>query len=106
MSETELLLWVRGPALQIATVIFLLGVAVRILEILMLGRKTNLAEARGSALAGGLRTIITRSFADRSTLRRNMFNEVAGYIFHIGFFVVLLFYAPHILLFKDTLGLS
>jgi len=106
MSETELLLWVRGPALQIATVIFLLGVAVRILEILMLGRKTDLAEARGSALAGGLRTIITRSLADRNTLRRNMFNEVAGYIFHIGFFVVLLFYAPHILLFKDTLGLS
>ncbi|MGB5438077.1 MAG: hypothetical protein WBN57_01875 [Gammaproteobacteria bacterium] len=106
MSETELLLWVRGPLLQIATVIFLLGVAVRILEILMLGRKTDLAEARGSALAGGLRTIITRSLADRNTLRRNMFNEVAGYIFHIGFFVVLLFYAPHILLFKDTLGLS
>jgi hypothetical protein len=60
MSETELLLWVRGPALQIATVIFLLGVAVRILEILILGRKASLAEARGTAVAGGLRTIVSR----------------------------------------------
>jgi hypothetical protein len=46
MTETELLMWARGPALQIATVIFLLGILVRILEILVLGRKPDLAEAR------------------------------------------------------------
>jgi nitrate reductase gamma subunit len=106
MSETELLLWVRGPVLQIATLVFLLGVVVRIGEILMLGRKKNLAEARGSAVAGGLRTIFSRSIPDRGTLRRSTFNVVAGYIFHVGFFVVLLFFAPHILLFQDVLGVS
>ena len=106
MSETALLLWVRGPALQIATVIFLLGVMVRIFEILALGRKANLAEARGSAVAGGLRTIFSRSVPDRGTLKRSTFNVVAGYIFHIGFFVALLFFAPHILLFHDVLGVS
>jgi nitrate reductase gamma subunit len=106
MSETELLLWVRGPALQIATLIFLLGVVVRIAEILMLGRKKNLAEARGSAVAGGLRTIFSRSIPDRGTLRRSTLNLVAGYVFHIGFFVVLFFFAPHILLFDDVLGVS
>ena len=106
MSETALLLWVRGPALQIATVIFLLGVMVRIFEILALGRKANLAEARGSAVAGGLRTIFSRSVPDRGTLKRSTFNVVAGYIFHIGFFVALLFFAPHILLFNDVLGVS
>ena len=104
MTETELLMWARGPALQVATIIFLLGVLVRILEILVLGRKANLAEARGSAMAGGLRTIVTRSFPDRGTLRRSTFNVVAGYVFHIGFFVVLLLFAPHILLFRDVLG--
>jgi nitrate reductase gamma subunit len=106
MSETELLLWVRGPALQIATVIFLLGVVVRLGEILMLGRKKNLAEARGSAVAGGLRTIFSRSIPDSGTLRRSTFNVVAGYIFHIGFFVVLFLFAPHILMFQDVLGVS
>ena len=106
MTETELLLWVRGPALQIATVIFLLGVVVRLAEILMLGRKKDLAEARGSAVAGGLRTIFSRSIPDRGTLQRSTFNVVAGYIFHIGFFVVLFLFAPHILLFQDVLNVS
>ena len=106
MTETELLLWVRGPALQIATVIFLLGMVVRIAEILMLGRKKDLAEARGSALSGGLRTILSRTIPDRGTLQRSTFNVVAGYIFHIGFFVVLFFFAPHILLFQDVFGVS
>ncbi|MEN8205279.1 MAG: hypothetical protein ABFS24_04615 [Pseudomonadota bacterium] len=106
MSETELLLWVRGPALQIATVIFLLGVVVRLAEILMLGRKKDFAEARGSAVAGGLRTILSRTIPDRGTLQRSTFNVVAGYIFHIGFFVVLFLFAPHILLFQDVTGVS
>jgi len=104
MTETELLMWVRGPVLQVATVIFLLGVLVRILEILVLGRKANLAEARGSAVAGGLRTIVSRSFPDSGTLRRSTFNVVAGYVFHTGFFIVLLLFAPHILLFRDVFG--
>jgi nitrate reductase gamma subunit len=104
MTETELLMWARGPALQIATVIFLFGILVRILEILVLGRKADLAEGRGSSVAGGLRTIVTRSFPDRGTLRRSTFNVVAGYVFHTGFFVVLLLFAPHILVFRDVLG--
>ena len=106
MSETELLLWVRGPALQVATVIFLLGMVVRIAEILMLGRKKNFAEARGSEVVGGLRTMLSRSIPDSGTMQRSTFNVVAGYIFHIGFFVVLFLFAPHILLFNEVLGVS
>ena len=106
MTETELLLWVRGPALQIATVIFVLGIVVRIAGILMLGRKKNLAEARGSAVAGGLRTILSRSIPDPGTLQRSTFNVVAGYIFHIGLFITILLFAPHILLIEDVFGVS
>ena len=104
MTETELLMWARGPALQVATIIFLLGILVRILEILVLGRKANLAEARGSAVAGGLRTMVSRFFPDSGTLRRSTFNVVAGYVFHTGFFIVLFLFAPHILLFRDVFG--
>ncbi len=106
MTETELLMWVRGPALQFATVVFVLGVVVRILEILILGRKANLAEPRGSAVAGGLRTIITRTVPDRGTLQRSTFNVVAGYVFHIGLFITIFLFAPHILLFSDIFGVS
>jgi nitrate reductase gamma subunit len=106
MTETELLMWVRGPALQVATVVFVLGVVVRILEILLLGRKANLAEARGSAVAGGLRAIFSRSIPDRGTLQRSTFNVVAGYVFHLGLFITLFLFAPHILLFSDVFGVS
>lgn len=104
MSGTELLMFVRGPALQFASVVFVIGVLVRIAEILLLGRRKNLAEARGSELAGGLRTILSRSVPDRGTLQRSTFNVVAGYVFHTGFFVVLFFFAPHILLLQDVFG--
>ncbi len=106
MTETELLMWVRGPALQFATVVFVLGVVVRILEILILGRKANLAEPRGSAVAGGLRTIITRTVPDRGTLQRSTFNVVAGYVFHIGLFITIFLFTPHTLLFNDIFGVS
>lgn len=106
MSEVEFLNWVRGPGFQIAVVIFIAGVIIRFAEILLLGRKTNLAEAKGSEMGGGLRTIVTRSIPDKSTFKRSTFTVVAGYIFHIGLFVTIFLFAPHILLFKDVIGLS
>jgi nitrate reductase gamma subunit len=104
MSEIEFLNWVRGQGFQIAIIIFIAGVIIRFAEILLLGRKTNLAEAKGSEMGGGLRTIVTRSVPDGSTLKRSTFTIVAGYIFHIGLFVTIFFFAPHILMFKDVIG--
>jgi nitrate reductase gamma subunit len=104
MSEIEFLSWIRGPGFQIATVILVAGVVIRVMEILLLGRKANLAEAKGSEMSSGLRTIVTRSIPDSSTFKRSTFTIVAGYIFHIGLFVTILFYAPHILLIKDIIG--
>jgi len=104
MSEIEFLNWVRGPGFQIAVIIFIAGVIIRFAEILLLGRKTNLAEAKGSEMGGGLRTIVTRSVPDKSTFKRSTFTVVAGYIFHLGLFVTIFFFAPHILMFKDVIG--
>jgi nitrate reductase gamma subunit len=106
MSEIEFLEWVRGPGFQIAVAIFVAGVIIRIAEILMLGRKKNLAEAKGSEMSSGLRTIFTRSVPQKSTFQRSAFTIVAGYIFHIGLFITILFFAPHILMFKEVTGLS
>ena len=105
MTETEFLLWVRGPAFQIATAIFVMGIIVRILEILILGRKPDLAEARGSAVAGGLRTNITRFWPDSGTFKRSAVTVVAGYVFHVGLFVTILLFAPHILVIDEVLGI-
>ena len=106
MTETELLTWVRGPGFQIASIIFTLGIMLRLGEILMLGRKANLAEAKGSAMSSGLRTVFSRTVPDAATFKRSAFTVVAGYIFHIGLFVVIFLFAPHILFFKDLLNIS
>lgn len=104
MSEIEFLNWVRGPGFQIATIIFIAGVIIRFGEILLLGRKANLAEAKGSEMSSGLRTMVSRSIPDKTTFQRSTFTIVAGYIFHIGLFVTIFLFAPHILMFKSVIG--
>jgi len=104
MTEIELLSWARGPGLQIATVIFVAGVVIRIFEIFMLGRKANLAEAKGSEMSSGLKTMITRTIPDRTTFKRSSVTIVSGYIFHISLFIVCFLSAPHILFLKDVIG--
>ena len=73
MTETELLTWLRGPGFQIATIIFAAGIALRLAEILVLGRKANLAEAKGSAMSSGLRTMFSRTVPDANTFKRSAF---------------------------------
>lgn len=104
MTEIELLSWARGPGLQIATIVFVAGVVIRIFEILVLGRKASLAEAKGPEMSSGLRTMITRTVPDRTTFKRSSVTIVSGYIFHIGLFVICFLSAPHILFLKDFIG--
>lgn len=104
MTEIELLNWARGPGLQIATIIFVAGVVIRVLEILLLGRKANLAEAKGGEMANGLKTMVTRTIPDATTFKRSSVTIVSGYAFHIGLFVVCFLSAPHILFLKDIIG--
>lgn len=106
MTEIEFLGWVRGTGFQLATVIFIAGVIIRLVEIVMLGRKANLAEPGGSEMRSGLHTIISRMIPDKSTFQRSSFTIVSGYIFHIGLFICIFLFAPHILVFKDITGLS
>ena len=104
MSEIEFLNWVRGPGFQIAVIVFIAGIIIRFAEILLLGRKANIAEAKGSEMSGGLRTIASRFIPDKDTFKRSSFTIVAGYLFHIGLFVAIFLFAPHILMFKDVIG--
>lgn len=105
MNSAEFLLWVRGSGLQIATVIMVFGVVLRLFEIFSLGHKKNLAELRSSGVKEGFGTVFSRSLpADKNTFKRSLFTVVAGYVFHIGLFVVIFLLAPHISLFKSVFG--
>ena len=48
MNELQFLTWVRGPGLDIAVGIFLLGVVWRLFEIYSLGRKRDLSAPRSA----------------------------------------------------------
>jgi nitrate reductase gamma subunit len=102
--DQELLLWVRGAGLQIASAVFVLGMSYRMLHLVLIGRKKSLAEARGSEWAGGLRTMWQRSFVLPKLSPRGRFTVVAGYLFHLGFFVTLFFLSQHITLFRAVFG--
>lgn len=104
MDAQQWLEWLRGPGLQIAAAVLALGMAYRLLHLLLLGRKTNLAVPRGSAWRGGLRTVWHRSLPPSGLTSRGYMILIAGYIFHIGFFVVLLLFSQHIELFRAVFG--
>lgn len=102
----DLLNWALGPGFQIATAIFVLGVIMRLLEILLLGRKKDLAPAKGNATTQGLKTILGRSIPTIEQVKEAPVVNIGGYVFHIGFFITILFLAPHIKLFEDAFNIS
>ncbi|BCB28537.1 hypothetical protein SKTS_34230 [Sulfurimicrobium lacus] len=106
MSDMDLLLWARGPGLQIALAICIFGMLLKLFEIFSLGRKPDLSVARPGNAAAGWITIFSRSLPNRTLLKRTFPTYLMGYTFHIGFFVALLFFAPHIQLFRKTVGLG
>ena len=103
----DLLSFARGPALQWALVIFLLGVVWRLTGILLLRRAPDYSEPRNApAWPGAFKLILTRSWPKREFAARTAFGETMSYVFHIGLAIVVLGFAPHILLIQSLTGLS
>ncbi|CAK0745490.1 Nitrate reductase gamma subunit [Gammaproteobacteria bacterium] len=100
------LLWVRGPAFNLALTVFVLGMTVRLLEIFMLGRRPNYAEPKGPEFSPGMNTVLNRFAVNPGVFARAPFNVVVGYLWHIGFLACLFLFIPHIELARGTFGLS
>ena len=106
MDATVLLQWARGPALQFGLAIFCFGVVLRLFEIFGLGRKADLAPPRRSGIHQAWKTIVQRSLPSPMVARQTMLTVVASYLFHLAFFIVLLFFAAHVEFFHELLGLK
>lgn len=105
----ELVNLARGPILKAALVVFCLGVLWRISGFLLLRLRRNLSEPRNSlvkSLLGGVVTIGSRSWPHPQFIGRTGAGEVLGYSYHIGLFVVVLAFAPHIVFFGSLFGVS
>ena len=106
MNHANFLEWVRGPAFDIALVIFIFGVSLRLLEIFFLGHKPDYAQMRDQGFSGGFHTVWSRFLPEKESLKHSSVLIISGYLFHIGLFVTFFLFAPHILLLKHLLGIS
>lgn len=104
MDALQFLTWVRGPGLNLALAIFVLGVLWRLLEIYGLGRKPDLSAPRSVAGASGWATVLRRSLPPPGMLKTSPVSYIGGYVFHIGLAVIVFLFAPHIALLKSLIG--
>lgn len=104
-----LLDFARGPGMNLALAVFVLGILWRILGIALLRYRTLHAEPRKSfsyGLMHGLATSGSRSWPHKEFIGRTGYGEALGYSYHIGLFVVILGFAPHIQFFKGLFDVS
>jgi nitrate reductase gamma subunit len=103
----DLLTFARGPALQFALVVFFIGVVWRIGGIALLRSGKMLSEPRtplARALLGGAITMGSRSWPHPEFIGRTGAGEALGYSYHIGLFIVVLAFGPHIQTWAGFLG--
>jgi len=103
----SLLEFARGPALEGALIIFVFGIFWRLIGALTASPPILLAKPRRQdTFIAGMRAILTRSWPLEEFHNIIWFQHYSGYIWHISFFIVLLFFQPHIAFFTSLTGLS
>jgi nitrate reductase gamma subunit len=97
VKETDMFLeFVEGPLWTVTFVVFSVGMLLRLISIARGGFDRDLAPRRATGLGGALRANVTRFWPHREMLAAERLQLVAGYLFHLGLFVLLLFAAPHV----------
>ncbi len=104
-----LLEFARGPGLQVALLIMIAGCVWRLTAILLLRRRPHLGASRHSRagrVAGGIAMVFTRSLPRRTFWPRIASSVILSTVFHVGFAIIILCGAPHILLIHQITGIS
>ena len=105
----DLLSFARGPALKVALAVFCVGVVWRIVGFALLRLRRNLNKPRVSKLGewvGGLVTVGSRSWPHPEFIGRTGAGEALGYSYHIGLFIVVLLFGPHIVFLGSLFGFT
>jgi len=105
----NLLEFARGPAMQAATLVLVVGMFWRVTGIVLLRRRVAHAAARNPfamRLLGGAVTVFTRTIPRRTFWPRVGTGVALSYVFHVGLFIVLFGGAPHILVIHEIFGVS
>lgn len=103
----SLLDFARGPALHWSLIIMLVGILWRLIGAMFLVRTRVLSKSRSDKpWWGGVRTVFTRSWLPTTLSKRVLVQQVTGYVMHIGLFIVILLFVPHIETIRGLTGLS
>jgi nitrate reductase gamma subunit len=105
----DLVTFARGPGLAVALVVFCVGVTWRIAGFALLRIRRDFNEPRNSlakSALGGLIAIGSRSWPHPEFIARTGAGEALGYSYHIGLFIVLLLFAPHISFLGSLFGFT
>ena len=95
--------FVEGPLFYIAATIFLAGAVWRVIGIIKIGHKRDLAPSKGSGTTGFIKGNLRHFVPHKDFAKRTWIHIVAGYAFHLGLFVLVLFAAPHIDFIRDRI---
>jgi hypothetical protein len=110
MEWTDILRFFRGPFFTISLIIFVGGMAYRLIRIVFLGWPRDRVESRGSKLVGVVRSylkgVLVLPFIPwvRRTFGKNALTYIAGGLFHLSLFLVIFFGTPHMLVWKSLFG--
>src|ERR1017187_1673659 len=105
----DLLSFTRGPALAVALAVFCVGVVWRIVAFALLRIRRDFNEPRnslGKAVMGGVVATGSRSWPHPEFIGRTGAGEALGYSYHIGLFIVVLLFAPHIVFLGSLFGVT
>jgi len=105
----DLLSFARGPALKVALGVFFVGVAWRVLALVLLRIRREHSRPRSSLLryvSVGLIVTASRSWPHPQFVKRTGAGEALGYSYHMGLFVVILLFGPHIAFLGSLFGIT
>ncbi len=101
----DLLEFARGPALQFAALVLVAGTIWRIVGIAFIGKKPDYSEPRGpGGLGAALKVIWTRGFTADAFKKATLYPKIMAYVMHIGLFVTIFLFTPHIVFFEGWMG--
>lgn len=110
MNWNDVLSFARGPLFQVALLVFIAGMAYRLVHVIGLGWSKDHVRPKGSETKGVfmsfLKGIIIWPFIPwvKNTFKKNPIIYLAGGLFHLGLFVILILGTAHMLAWKSLLG--
>jgi nitrate reductase gamma subunit len=110
MNWNDILTFTRGPLFQIALLFFIAGMVYRLVRVIFLGWKRDKVPPKGSKAKGVatsfLKGILIWPFIPwvKNTFKKNPVIYIAGGLFHLGLFVVVILGTAHMLVWKSLLG--